>query len=114
MQLISEDNWSMSVYLATRLKDEEGNFIDGAELWEAYKELLSNFSMEFAEKKIKLSKVTSKMNYFIYQIKKNPDLIYDDRVGEIFYIEDGDKYFKDGKLDHKKIQGELGEFIDFI
>lgn len=51
MQLISEDNWSMSVYLATRLKDEEGNFIDGAELWEAYKELLSNFSMEFAEKR---------------------------------------------------------------
>lgn len=114
MQLISEDNWSMSVYLATTLKDEEGNCIDGAELWEAYKELLSNFSMEFAEKKIKLSKVTSKMNYFIYQIKKNPDLIYNDRVGEIFYIEDGDKYFKDGKLDHKKIQGELGEFIDFI
>ena len=54
------------------------------------------------------------MNCFIYQIKRNQDLLYNDKVGEIFYIEDGEKYFKNGKLDRKKIQGEVGRFVEFI
>ena len=70
--------------------------------------------MEYAEKRVKLSYVTSKMNCFIYQIKRNQDLLYNDKVGEIFYIEDGEKYFKNGKLDRKKIQGEVGRFVEFI
>ena len=70
--------------------------------------------MDYAEKKVKLSRITSKMNNFIYQIKRNPDLIYNDKIGEIFYIEDGEKYFEDGKLNRKKVEGEIGEFVDFI
>lgn len=54
------------------------------------------------------------MNCFIYQIKKNYDLIYDGKIGEIFYIEDGEKYFEGGKLNREKIQGEIGDFVDFI
>ena len=54
------------------------------------------------------------MNYFIYQIKKNSDLIYDEQIGDIVYIENGEKYFENNKLNRKKIQGEIGEFVDFI
>ena len=54
------------------------------------------------------------MNYFIYQIKRNDNLIYNDKVGEIFYIEVGEKFFDGGKLNREKIQGEVGDFVDFI
>lgn len=114
MELIAEDQWSMSVYLARTLKGEDDEVIDGKELWKRYVDLLNDFKMDYAEKRIRLSQVTSKMNYFIYQIKKNYDLIYDDKVGEIFYIADGEKYFEEGKLNREKIQGEIGEFVDFI
>ena len=114
MQLIEEDNWSMSVYLARKIQNDLEGELDGKKIWQEYRELLENFSMDYAEKKVKLSRVTSKMNNFIYQIKRNPDLIYNDKIGEIFYIEDGEKYFEDEKLNRKKVEGEIGEFVDFI
>lgn len=114
MQLIPEDKWSMSVYLARVLEDEDGTVIDGRRIWEQYVELLGDFEMDYAEKKVRLSEITSKMNYFIYQIKRNDDLVYNDKVGEIFFISEGEKYFADGKLDRKRVQGEIGEFVDFI
>lgn len=40
--------------------------------------------------------------------------MYNDKVGEIFYIEDGEQYFENGKLNRQKLQGEIGEFIDFV
>ena len=70
--------------------------------------------MNYAEKRVKLSEVASRMNGFIYQIRKNHDLIYNDRIGEIFYIDCGEKYFDNGKLNRQKLQGEVGEFVDFI
>lgn len=114
MELIEENKWNMPVYLAREIDDAVEGKLDGKQLWKEYVELLNDFSMEYAEKRVKLSYVTSKMNCFIYQIKRNSDLLYNDKVGEIFYIEDGEKYFKDGKLDRKKIQGEIGGFVDFI
>lgn len=114
MKLIEDDNWSMSVFLARVLEDAEGNLIDGRQVWKDYVELLNDFTMDYAEKKVRLSEVTSRMNYFIYQIKKNYDLAYNDKIGEIFYIEDAEKYFEDEKLDRGKIQGELEGFVDFI
>lgn len=114
MRLIEEEHWSMSVYLARRLVSDHGEVIDGKVLWMQYKALLEDLQMDYAEKRIKLSELTSKMNGFIYQIKRNYDLIYNDRIGEIFYIEDGEKYFDNGKLNRQKVQGEIGEFVDFI
>ena len=114
MRLIEEDRWSMTVYLARPLEDEQGRVLDGEVIWEEYKALLGDYTMPYAEKRIRLSNVKSRMNYFIYQIKRNENLIYNDKIGEIFYIADGMKYFNKGKLNREKIQGELGEFIDFI
>lgn len=114
MQLIEEDKWSMSVYLARKITDISEGELDGEKLWQEYVHLLGDFAMDYAEKRVKLSEITSKMNCFLYQIKRNTDLIYNDKVGEIFYIEDGEKYFEDGKLNRKKLQGEVGEFVDFI
>lgn len=114
MRLIEDDQWNMSVYLARVLETEDGEEIDGKSLWRQYRELLENSEIEYAEKRVKLSDITSSMSGFIYQVKKNADFVYDDIIGDIFYIENGEKYFDNGKLNRKKIQGEIGDFVDFI
>ena len=60
MQLIEENKWSMSLYLGRTVTDEQGNIIDGRNVWESYKELLYNNEMNYAERRVKLSVVTSK------------------------------------------------------
>ncbi len=110
MELINDDMWSMSVFIARKINLENGKFIDGREVWDEYKALLNDKSMKYAEKEIKLSKVRSLANYFIYQVKKS-DILYNDRIGEIYYLEDGEKYFKDGKIDKEKLTTGIGDFI---
>ena len=60
--------------------------------------------MDYAERKVKLSKVVSYMNYFIYKVKKC-NFNYTEYIGEIFYIEDGEEFFTNGKFDRKKFEG---------
>lgn len=114
MQLIEEETWGMQVYLARTLHTEDGQVIDGKKIWEEYVELLFDYEMDYAKKRVLLSEIRSKMNNFIYRIKKNGQLNYNDNIGDIFYIEDGENYFTNGKLDRAKIQGEQEDFIDFI
>lgn len=114
MRLIEEQNWNMSVYLGRKIKGENGETLDGNKLWEDYKELLMNMDMRYAEKCVRLSEIKAKMNCFIYEIKQNSQITYNDQIGELFYIEEGEKYFENGRLNREKIQGQIGEFVDFI
>jgi len=105
MKLINEKY--LQVYLAYQFKDEKGNAVDGNEIWENFKFLLYDNKMEYAEKQVKLSQVYSKMSYFIYNIqtygKSNYPKIFDEEIGNIFYIRDGSKYITaDGKFDKDK------------
>lgn len=110
MQLIEEDKWNMSLYLGRAVTDEHGNVIDGRKVWDAYKQLLYNNEMNYAERKVKLSEVTATMNYFIYQVKKI-DCSYTEQIGELFYIEEGEEYIENGKLNREKVEGQVTEFI---
>ncbi|SFU77995.1 CRISPR-associated helicase, Cas3 family [Clostridium sp. DSM 8431] len=109
MKLIDDDDYDMSVFLNRIIKDKE-NIINGNDIWQEYKELLKS-NMNYAEKKIRLSEVRSLMNYFIYKIRKNENLCYNDRIGDLIYIEDGEDYFKDFKLDKKKFIQDTETFI---
>lgn len=53
--------------------------------------------MDYSKKKYELSEVRSRMNYFTYTIQKT-DLMYSDKIGELYMIEDGEKYFQNGRL----------------
>lgn len=97
MQLIQDDMWSMSVYLCRKVEEEDGTVIDGKEIWDKYKELLLDQKMDYSKKKYELSEVRSRMNYFTYTIQKT-DLMYSDKIGELYMIEDGEKYFQNGRL----------------
>lgn len=50
------------------------------------------------------------MDYFIYQVRKI-DCAYTEQIGELFYLENGEEYIEDGKLNRAKIEGEIAEFI---
>lgn len=107
MQLIQDDMWSMSVYLCRKVEEEDGTVVDGKEIWDKYKKLLMDQEMDYSEKKYKLSEVRSKMNYFTYTIQRT-DLIYSDKIGELYMIEDGEKYFQNGRLNKMLLEGRDG------
>lgn len=107
MQLIQDDMWSMSVYLCRKVEEEDGTVVDGKEIWDKYKKLLMDQEMDYSEKKYKLSEVRSKMNYFTYTIQRT-DLMYSDKIGELYMIEDGEKYFQNGRLNKILLEGKDG------
>ena len=111
MQLIKDDDWSTTVYLCTTIQLQDGTIIDGKEVWDNYKELLRDNAMDYAKKQVKLSQIKSNMNYFIYQVRCSERPCYNDIIGDIYCIFDGEEYFKDGKLDRDKFMDNIGEFF---
>lgn len=111
MELISDDRKQISIYLCSNLIDKSGKEFCGEKIWNEYVKLLSNEKIDYAEKRVKLSRVRADMNNFIYQIKWNENFSYNDRIGELYFIEDGYKYFKDGKLDREIFESGIGDFI---
>ena len=110
MKLIEEDMWSMSVYLSRTIELKDKTILDGNEVWENYNNLLKDSKLEYAKREVELSRARSLLNYFIYQVKKC-DLVYNDRIGDLYFIEDGENYFKDNKVDKDKLVTGIGDFI---
>lgn len=110
MRLIDDDNRTVSVFLARTIEDEAGNIIDGVKVWNKYIELLKDKKLQYAEREVKLSEIRANMSYFIYEVKEI-NVSYDDAIGELYYIEDGEKYFKNNKIDKEKIITGIGDFI---
>lgn len=112
MKLIDKnDDWKMSVYFAREITTDTGEIIDGKQVWEWYRELLSDMTMNYAKKQILLSEVKSKMSYFIYQIKIDNSLDYNDRIGELYLIEDAEQYFENGRLNTDKFYSQGNLFV---
>lgn len=113
MKLIDEDKNIVQVYLVRKIVDINGDLIDGKRFG-ICKFMENEMFYDYAEWKVNMSIITSKMNYFIYQVNKsNLELKeYNDKMGNIIYIEDGDKYFTKDKFNREMLQGVGG--IDFI
>lgn len=113
MKLIDEENYQL--FLAHKIKLENGEILDGEEVWEEYVELLKNTSIDYAEKRIKLSKIAQKISYFTFNFLDFDDK-YDRRpkhsnqnIGRIFYIENGKRFLtEEGKFDRVKYLNESG------
>lgn len=110
MKLIDDEKRTVSIFLARTIEDEVGNIIDGIDVWNKYIELLKDKKLEYAEREVKLSAIRAKMSYFIYEVK-DLNISYDDAIGELYYIEEGQKYFKNDKIDKEKIITGIGDFI---
>ena len=68
--------------------------IDGKQIWDSYVDLWENGrkTMSYAEWKIELSRITSKMNNFIYQVSKHNLRIgkFYEQMGNITCLEEND------------------------
>jgi CRISPR-associated endonuclease/helicase Cas3 len=104
MRLIDDDKLRYTVFLDTEV-GIEGELIRGKDVWESYKNLLTDKKLGYAEKKVSLSWILEKMDYFTYDTYKD-DMggAYSEYVGGIFYFEDGKKYFTEGKFDSEKLK----------
>ncbi len=110
LKLIKQNENKISVYLSSELIVKNQR-LNGEFLWYEYKRLLFDKKINYSERKVKLSQVRSKMNNFIYEIKWDYDFPYNDRLGDLYFIENGNNYFKEGKLDKDKFINGIGDFI---
>lgn len=111
MNLILDTRDRISIYIATTIKDIDGKVYNGKKIWAKYEELLMDNEMDYSKKMVELSKIKSVMNYFIYQIDKNCKFDYDKQIGDIYYIDEGEKYMKYGKLNMSIFDTENELFI---
>lgn len=105
MNLIDE-NYEYSVFLNRKIQISESELLDGEEVWNNYLEILSDKDMEYSEKRVKLFDASTLLNSFIYKTKKT-DFTYEQRIGDLFYIPDGEKYFENGKFNREKFERNL-------
>ena len=103
MKLIDERN-QFSVFLNREIEDLNGNILNGHDTWLDYKELIRDKKMDYAEKQVKLSKVKEQMDYFIYTVSKI-NFAYNDSIGDLTYVEDGEKFFINGKFNPSAVDG---------
>lgn len=91
----------------------DGETLKGEDVFEEYKKLLKNQDIAYAEKKIRLSKISEKLNLFIYSIYQNKaNLIEGEKFGDIYYVEDGENYIENGRFNREKyLSGGDGLFL---
>jgi len=92
MKLIDEKNYE--IYIPYIFNDKDIT-IDGREIWNQYKALLSDNQMNYSEKMIKLSCVVSQMQMFLFKSAKMP-MNRTENIGNIYYVENGEQYIVDG------------------
>lgn len=110
MKLIDDDKDEVTVFLCREISLENGEILNGKDVWDDYKNLFKNSDLDYAEKKVKLSKITSNLNYYIYKVKSR-DFSYNERLGEIYCIDEGEKYFTNGKFDRENFNTGASDFI---
>lgn len=104
MKLIDDTQDMVQIYIIRTLC-VDGEVLDGKQIWDSYVDLWENGrkTMSYAEWKIELSRITSKMNNFIYQVSKHNLHIgkFYEQMGNIICLEDGDKYFTKDKFNRE-------------
>lgn len=116
MKLIDDSRNMISVYLARTLINENNETVDGHDIWENYKLLLEDDKLEYAEKTVKLRNIRPEMNSFIYQLSekqfKEKDYFQaDERIGDIYYMENGEEYFDENGILKKEMFDNSDLFI---
>lgn len=114
MELIDDNRQMVELFLNRNLRIN-GKEINGSEIWTQYVNLIENKDMDYSEKIVKLSEKKAQMSDFLYRITKRDFVKYigkaNDIIGNLVYIEDGEKYIYNERLSYKD---ENDEFEDII
>ncbi len=111
MELILDTRDRVTIFLGRTVINIDGEEFDGKDIWNQYVGLLKNNEMDYAQKVCELSVLKSMMNYFMYQVIKKNQFDFKEQVGDIYYIENGDDYILDGKLNTTLFETEDELFI---
>ncbi|HAU86679.1 MAG TPA: hypothetical protein DCW90_14675 [Lachnospiraceae bacterium] len=107
MRLIKEKDRKTSVFFNRTISLENGTLC-GAEVWQRFKEIVYDDSLEYAEREILLQDIRVSMNHFIYEVSSHAVFQYDERnceqVGTLYYIEDGESFFKNGRFNREQFE----------
>jgi CRISPR-associated endonuclease/helicase Cas3 len=95
MELITDTSRTLFINYTLQLGD--GSTLVGQEIWEQFKELIYDREMEYAERQVKLSAIQEKMSFFTFSYIGSPGL-YDDRIGEIYYVLKGELMMENESL----------------
>ncbi|WP_236786835.1 CRISPR-associated helicase Cas3' [Anaerococcus ihuae] len=114
MELIDDNRQMVELFLNRNLRIN-GKEINGSEIWTQYTNLIENKDMDYSEKIVKLSEKKAQMSDFLYRISKR-DFVKcigkaNDIIGNLVYIEDGERYIYRERLNYKD---ENDEFEDII
>lgn len=100
MELIDDNVEKVSLFLSREIELSNGYSLVGNQVWKEYKKLLEDNEMPYSTKKVKLHNIRTEMNEFIYEITLREfnecGVSYNDRVGNILYIEDCERFFEKG------------------
>lgn len=114
MELIDDNRQMIELFLNRNLRIS-GKEIKGSEIWNQYTNLIENKDMNYSEKIVKLSEKKAQMSDFLYRITKRDFVKYigkaNDIIGNLVYIEDGESYIYNERLNYKN---ENDEFEDII
>lgn len=95
MKLIATEKYQ--VFLAYDMVLDDGNVISGKDVWKQFVDLTLDRKMDFAERKVKLSLLSEKMDYFLFSTYTEPliqDQAGDRIIGKIYYIENGESFLE--------------------
>lgn len=99
---LMEPNYQL--YLGYELHRNNGEIIDGNSLWMEYKELCNNNILDYAEKRIRLSELYSKMTLFTYNLRYAESAKFcGEEFGGYIYIQNGEDFLDNGKFDRQKL-----------
>ncbi|AKA67873.1 CRISPR-associated helicase/endonuclease Cas3 [Clostridium scatologenes] len=113
---MNQNKYTIFLSRKIEIKDEKsGNtdILDGSILWKDYKKLLMDSKMDYSERRVKLSEKNAQLSYFIYKVKKLPSQ-YNEILGDIYYIEDGEKYVVNGRFNQEIFMGETSDEANLI
>ncbi|WP_062197366.1 CRISPR-associated helicase/endonuclease Cas3 [Massilibacterium senegalense] len=95
MKLIEQEKYQ--VFLAYDMVLDDGCVISGTNVWQQFVDLTLDRQMDFSERKVKLSLLSEKMDYFLFSTYIKPaiqDQCDEKIIGEIYYIENGDHFLE--------------------
>lgn len=109
MQLIKNDTVDIFINYTIPINGQE---IKGDEVFNQYKNICKEDTLSYAEKKVKLSQISDKLNLFTYSIHRNQiNLIEGEKILGFYYVKDGEKYIENGRFCRSKYLGKGEELF---
>ncbi len=102
LRLIDQKNYQIFLNYEIEI---EGKILKGCEVWQAYKSLISDRSLDYAVKQIQLSAIRDEMQLFLFNITiygEDKAMKTAEEFGGLYYYENGTEFMEDGKFNRKK------------